>query len=411
MALLEFSEGEITRGATSYRTAIERAHRVARSVSKTAEAGYAHLLYLSGRHSESVEHGLQGVTLARELSDMATLTFALGPLGLSLAASGRYDEAEDAFAEARRVGSQYGIEGYLARAISMSAAPHLDLFDFDGALQLAQEASDLGREFKFVSARVSAEIDCLFIRLRTGDLGRALELLPGVRELVMDQVNAEGTWLHGWLWGLRLVQVEAEVALAGGDWREAVRLATDSIEASRARMRPKYESAGLATRALALVALGRKREAIADLTAAVAVARGTADPAMFVRAAATKLRIEPDASLADEAYQSIYRILDAVSNPGMRRCFEASETVRFIYGTRGPHSQHRELRRSHPAGLSDREVEVLRLVAAGKSNTQIAAELVISVNTVQRHVGNILSKTGLANRTQAASYAHQAGIL
>jgi DNA-binding NarL/FixJ family response regulator len=56
-------------------------------------------------------------------------------------------------------------------------------------------------------------------------------------------------------------------------------------------------------------------------------------------------------------------------------------------------------------------VEVLRLVAAGKSNTQIAAELVISVNTVQRHVGNILSKTGLANRTQAASYAHQAGIV
>ena len=35
----------------------------------------------------------------------------------------------------------------------------------------------------------------------------------------------------------------------------------------------------------------------------------------------------------------------------------------------------------------------------------------ISVNTVQRHVGNILSKTGLANRTQAASYAHQAGIV
>ena len=53
----------------------------------------------------------------------------------------------------------------------------------------------------------------------------------------------------------------------------------------------------------------------------------------------------------------------------------------------------------------------MRLVAAGKSNAQIADELVISVNTVQRHVGNILSKTGVANRTQAAAYAHAAGIV
>ena len=59
------------------------------------------------------------------------------------------------------------------------------------------------------------------------------------------------------------------------------------------------------------------------------------------------------------------------------------------------------------AVLSSREREVLRLVAAGRSNQQIADELVISYNTVQRHVGHILSKTGLANRTEAASYAHR----
>jgi ATP/maltotriose-dependent transcriptional regulator MalT len=411
MALLEFSEGAITRGAASYRTAIERSLGVDRSVAKTAEAGYAHLLYLSGRHTESIDHGLQGVGLARQLSDMATLTFALGPLGLSLAASGRYQEAEEAFAEARRVGTQYGIEGYLARAISMSATPHLDLFDFDGALQIAEEASELGREFNFVSARVSAAIDCLFIRLRSGELGRALEVLPGVRRLVMDEVNAEGTWLHGWLWSLRLAQVEAEVALARGDWREAVRLATGSIQASRTRMRPKYESTGLTTRAEALVALGRKREAIADLTAAVGVARGTADPALLVRVAATMLRVEPDASVATEAHQSIGRILDAVSDPRMRRCFEDSESVQSILSTRGPRSRGHDERQTYPAGLSDREVQVLRLVAAGLSNTAIAAELAISVNTVQRHVGNILNKTGMANRTQAASYAHRAGLV
>jgi DNA-binding NarL/FixJ family response regulator len=61
-------------------------------------------------------------------------------------------------------------------------------------------------------------------------------------------------------------------------------------------------------------------------------------------------------------------------------------------------------------GLSVREIEVLRLLAAGKSNAQIAAELVISQNTVIRHVSNIFAKIGVENRTEAASYAHRQGL-
>jgi DNA-binding NarL/FixJ family response regulator len=63
-----------------------------------------------------------------------------------------------------------------------------------------------------------------------------------------------------------------------------------------------------------------------------------------------------------------------------------------------------------PDGLSEREIAVLRLVAAGKSNAQIADELVISINTVIRHVANIFDKTGVANRAQAAVYAKDHGI-
>jgi DNA-binding NarL/FixJ family response regulator len=61
-------------------------------------------------------------------------------------------------------------------------------------------------------------------------------------------------------------------------------------------------------------------------------------------------------------------------------------------------------------GLTARETEVLRLIAAGRSNPQIAEELVISLNTVQRHVSNILTKTGAANRTEAALYARDRGL-
>jgi DNA-binding CsgD family transcriptional regulator/pimeloyl-ACP methyl ester carboxylesterase len=60
--------------------------------------------------------------------------------------------------------------------------------------------------------------------------------------------------------------------------------------------------------------------------------------------------------------------------------------------------------------LSDREIEVLRLIAAGKSNQQIADELVISVNTVNRHVSNIFGKISVGNRAQAAVYAKDHGL-
>jgi len=60
--------------------------------------------------------------------------------------------------------------------------------------------------------------------------------------------------------------------------------------------------------------------------------------------------------------------------------------------------------------LSGRELEVLRLLAAGKSNPEIAKELFITRNTVQNHVGSILIKTNLTNRAQAAVYARDHGI-
>jgi NarL family two-component system response regulator LiaR len=61
--------------------------------------------------------------------------------------------------------------------------------------------------------------------------------------------------------------------------------------------------------------------------------------------------------------------------------------------------------------LTNREMEVLRLIAKGLSNAELATELFISENTVKGHVSNILSKLQLADRTQAAVYAWEQGLV
>jgi NarL family two-component system response regulator LiaR len=66
--------------------------------------------------------------------------------------------------------------------------------------------------------------------------------------------------------------------------------------------------------------------------------------------------------------------------------------------------------RENENALTEREIEILQLVALGKTNQEIADDLVLSERTVRTHITNILAKLGLSNRTQAALYALREGI-
>ena len=84
---------------------------------------------------------------------------------------------------------------------------------------------------------------------------------------------------------------------------------------------------------------------------------------------------------------------------------DAADAVLRAAGHRAP------ARRSWPAGLTAREVEVLGLVARGRTNRQIAQSLVVSPKTVSNHVEHVYAKIGVSSRAAATLYATQQGLL
>lgn len=104
---------------------------------------------------------------------------------------------------------------------------------------------------------------------------------------------------------------------------------------------------------------------------------------------------------ADELFDLLARVTEG--EVAMTRAM-ASRLLKGLAGARNKTIDDRE-------SLTGREIEVLRLVARGYSNPQIASDLCITVNTVKSHLKNILTKLNLDNRTQVAAYAAQSGLL
>ena len=106
--------------------------------------------YWLGRSAEAIPRVRKAIELAH--GDTSATTFSLPHVGLALAGTGQYTEATKAFDEARRFGQEYEVWPLLARALSMSAGFHIDVFDFAGNETLVEEARELGRSANFLTA-------------------------------------------------------------------------------------------------------------------------------------------------------------------------------------------------------------------------------------------------------------------
>jgi DNA-binding CsgD family transcriptional regulator len=150
---------------------------------------------------------------------------------------------------------------------------------------------------------------------------------------------------------------------------------------------------------------GRLPEATEHIEKSLALAQACAAPYERALTMISKGRLLAVGGSQGEARAVLERARDMCvplqARPALERALKLEER---LGGLRGRAS-------SSPAGLTKRELEVLRLVAGGLSNQQIAASLVLSEHTVHRHVANVLGKLGVSSRTAAVAQAAKLGLL
>jgi DNA-binding CsgD family transcriptional regulator len=198
----------------------------------------------------------------------------------------------------------------------------------------------------------------------------------------------------------RLLPAHTEVMAAVGDLEEAERASAELGSIAEAEDTPGALGA-MAAQALGLVELtrGRSKDSLVSLRRADEIWRGLAAPYESARAreliglACRSLGDEDSARLELEAARETYVRLGAATD---------------IARMEGP-SRLGTGADSHD--LTRRELEVLQLLSTGETNREIAADLVLSVRTVDRHVSNIYAKLGISSRAAAASYAHEHGLV
>jgi predicted ATPase/DNA-binding CsgD family transcriptional regulator len=292
-------------------------------------------------------------------------------------------EASHAFhSEARRLSAELGeseLEGFatfcrgLVQALTMAVDPARD--DLQKAIPLLRRAnSRVGEGMALATLGLTFMI--------TSDPARARELLE---QALAIQAAAAYRWGEG--------QARLYLAIT----METTDRQTASLHYRRAvECFQHYRDTNLLANALIGQAglIGRRDPATAlRVTAAAVTARvrfhGANIPGFFGERL-QRITAECEAALAADA--------DRIWAEGSRLGID--EAIALAFGDPGP-------RAPAPAGLSARELEVVRLIADGLANRAIAAQLHLSVRTVESHVRHALAKAGLSNRTQLAKWAHE----
>lgn len=288
----------------------------------------------------------------------------------------------EAIAEARRAS-----EKLLASAPERAAAP---AFYQQGELHRLRGEFAEAEEAYASASRWGSEPQPGLALLRTAQ-GRVEAAASAMRRVVSTAVD--------WTERTRLLPAHVEIMIAAGDLEEA-RRAAGELEEAAARLDTDVVSA-MAARARGAVRLaeGNAAAALEPLRRSFEIWRSLGAPYLAARVrelagrACRELGDEDGWRLETDAARAVYRDLGA-----------APDLARVEAPPKSPPA-------ARPHGLTARELQVLRLVAGGKTNKAIATELFLSEKTVDRHLSNIFDKVGVSSRSAATAFAYEHGLI
>jgi DNA-binding NarL/FixJ family response regulator len=350
--------------------------------------------------------GLSGraLQIAREIDWRAGEAYALSTAGCRVGAQGRVGEALQMMQQALAVAQEIEHRQWMCVAHRDLGVLHLDLLALPAAQQHLTQAQKLAKELNSVYLLRTVTARLVTLRLMEENVSDAAALLVAELDphLPLQTLGQRRLW-----------QAQADVALARHDPHQALQIA-DRLAAAAANL----ESSAVGQiptlvflRGRALAALRRWVEAEATLHVAQAAARAQGARGLLwrIEVALAKLyqaqaRPGEAARAKAAARQIIEEFAGNLPDPALRDNFLHQAAGLLSFMSQPPIERL-------PAGLTAREVEVLRLVAQGATNRQIAEALTISARTVNTHLTNIFNKIGCENRTAATAFALQNGLV
>lgn len=378
----------------------------------TMLAGRAHInlssqLESMGRSREAVELAEQGAELVHKSRLLDTEAWVCGNMAESLYSLGRWDEAAQAARRTLRVGQSAAPRGSASARLSYLALARGELTE--AATQLAAAHAHFGTHDTQPQHRIP--LFRLAVGLAAGE-GR----IADVRTEIADAI-AYGFPLghHRYAWPLLLAAASAEADARGLPVADAGRTAAlDTLRTAAARLAtPVPVWTAHAEFLRAELRRAEARDTVADWTAVEQAIRPLERPFLLAKArhrlAEALLAAGCDRDRAAALLHQAYATADGLCSRRLREDLALlPQRARLPLGPEAPPAPPApDTDPVEALGLTSRERDVLRLVAAGNSNRQIAEELFISPKTASVHVSNILAKLGVAGRGEAAALAHR----
>jgi ATP/maltotriose-dependent transcriptional regulator MalT len=363
---VQHAQGDLDAALATYRQALETAGENSESgLTGPAHVGLAQVLYERNELTAALDHATMGVTLGQQITFTASIATGLAVVARIRHALGDPAGAREAMGEAARAGLSPQVTTLLNPVPAQQARLLLAQGDVRAAAQWTQ-AAGLSPDDQPDYPREPAYLVLARVLLAHNDHGPALTLLQRLLGAAVSQGRTGS-----------IIEIQA-------------------------------------LRALALAARGEHASALDALAEAVTLAgrhgyvrvladEGAPMHALLVQLSAARPGQQPAARGIDSGYLAAL----------LRACSPAGAAVAGRRAAAAPQG----LVPGRPGGpglvepLTDRELEVLRLIAAGRSNQRIARELVVALDTVKKHVTHVLGKLGAANRTEAAARARELGLI